>query len=1134
MASRFGGTDGHTWFNDVWCYDPNGNSWSQLDCIGYIPIPRDGHAAALVDDVMYVFGGRTASADDLGDLAAFRITSRRWYTFQNMGLSPSPRSGHSMTTVGKQIFVVGGEPRQASTTNDLAIAYCLDTTKIRYPNDGQIMPQRSRRPSQSDAPTTNRSPSREDLGGPPASRSTSAMNGSNNGHLKRSGGDLPAQQSTGSRLPRAAGTSTTSGPPPSGQAPKPGPASSAAVARVGNTLSERSASPKPASQAQTREAPKEPPESPVTSGRRTPTANIAKSGPNTEGADNDTPKSTKSLTSKHVRSQGSVDNVPDPNLKSVAGRPSSPPPAGTSRLSINPLTRRGSGRNSQTVALLEELDSARNRNAWYASELELARKAGYVTSGSPSPVLDGKATETFDDEDKPLIEALLAMKHELTIVQDSVDQQAILAAKQIAEAEKQRDVAIQEAVYAKAKLAAHGGSAGASTEVEGMVDRSAESDKKLAQALNIQRELQNRIEVLLSEMQTEKRARQFADETASAAQKRVDDLENYKQKNSSEVENLRASLHKIERELREQSVMAADSTATLQLLRVEKEEVHMKYQQAITNTEETNETFESLRLAISTSEEIKIALEKKLDDERASREKFEAKLTKLKAEHEARTAELIAATQRLEDVEELSEKLAKEAQTHRQALLNGLDKLTAKDLSKDNKIEQDKIQVLTSQNVSLNGLVKKYQQEADSASDQLRLAEERIAGLEIYQEQSSREGVSMRKQLQAALKDTQNLQAAKSELVHRLESQQLDTNALNVQLNALKDLLGERGINPTAAIRTRAMTSPRDSSPVTGRTRELEQQLAAAHQAHETTKQTHAQKVQESEAAYMEKLSQLESDYSSAIHYAKGLEKMLRQMKAQLESYKAENASFKAKNDALKESAGAASDRAAKDWEAERDALQKRMDALQAEISSSAAQFENRVEAVRIELDDAKRDRENAMNASVDAARQLSATRKDLEQLQEENGLLERRAQDAEEKVSLLLDQVESSIDNYRRRSRHVPSVDSTTLNSNGMAHVRQDSSDAESMYGELDARNSAALDSLATELETLRSQLEATKNYRLSANLEFDSTGTKRDEDSNGGIGLSESLADWRKRLDTEEQGNKRHQSPDRHNRRM
>ncbi|KAI7519942.1 hypothetical protein KC319_g22215, partial [Hortaea werneckii] len=110
--------------------------WTQLECIGYIPSPREGHAASLVGDVMYIFGGRTESGDDLGDLAAFRISSRRWYTFQNMGPSPSPRSGHSMTTVGKNIVILAGEPSSAPRDPvELGLAYFLDTSKIRYPPD---------------------------------------------------------------------------------------------------------------------------------------------------------------------------------------------------------------------------------------------------------------------------------------------------------------------------------------------------------------------------------------------------------------------------------------------------------------------------------------------------------------------------------------------------------------------------------------------------------------------------------------------------------------------------------------------------------------------------------------------------------------------------------------------------------------------------------------------------------------------------------------------------------------------------------------------------------------------------------------------------------------------------------------
>ena len=72
---RFGGTDGQYHYNDTWAFDVPTRTWRELSCIGFIPVPREGHAAALVDDVMYVFGGRGVDGKDLGDLAAFKISS---------------------------------------------------------------------------------------------------------------------------------------------------------------------------------------------------------------------------------------------------------------------------------------------------------------------------------------------------------------------------------------------------------------------------------------------------------------------------------------------------------------------------------------------------------------------------------------------------------------------------------------------------------------------------------------------------------------------------------------------------------------------------------------------------------------------------------------------------------------------------------------------------------------------------------------------------------------------------------------------------------------------------------------------------------------------------------------------------
>ncbi|KAI0506170.1 hypothetical protein F5B22DRAFT_475654 [Xylaria bambusicola] len=969
----FGGTNGFQWFNDVWCYDPPTNKWSQLDCIGYIPSPREGHSAALIEDVMYIFGGRTEEGTDLGDLAAFRITSRRWYTFQNMGPTPSPRSGHSMTAVGKSIVVVGGEPSSATNqVNDLSLVYVLDTTKIRYPNDAQIQSntqklQQARRPSGESA-SGRGPPSREGSNGPDPKR----LAGGPASPTSRgpSGADMsgPPVSNGISKLPRAAGTSTPSGPPPQGQPPRPTVDTNSAARRMRNTSIERiereAAAVGPASAGSltqspiSREAVKE--ETPAVNGRRTPNQQ-PRSGSSTDVVASDP---SKSKPSRQPRGQGSVDSNTEPTIRSATNRPSSPPPP--TRQTSNPLSRRGSNRNSQTVALLKELDSARNRNAWYASELELARKSGYTSNASLSPALEGRGAETFDDDDKPLIEALLAMRQELANVQSSVDKQAVLAAKQIAEAERQRDAAIREAVYAKAKMAAQTGGVVSTSQTEtdrsaDASDHGAEMSRKLAAALNLQKEFQNNMSRGASDLAAEKRARQLADETLSAAQKRMAELESYKHETSSEIERLRAELHISQREAREQSVLAADAVAATNLLRIEKDEFEAKYKSMAENSEE-REALDSLRKAIAMSTDIRNHLERKYDEERSQREAAELKLNQLRTEHEASTTELTAVSQRLRDAEELAERSAAEAQAHREAVLSGLEKL-AGDPSKVSRADAERIVVLQAQVGEANALVKKYQQEADTAADKLRSAEERIAGLEAYQEQSSREGVTIRRQLQSALRDTQSLQALNSDLKNQLANQQLETNAMTVQYNTLKNILEERGISPTGLSRVRGIGARTDSPDVT-RAAELERQLAEAVATHEQAKQTFMAQAQESEAAYRERIVQLENDYQSAVHYVKGTEKMLKRMKEELAKSKADNTRLKNENFDLEARVGASDNSAAAEWEAERSTLEAKVQALEDEMKASSVQLEKRLAELQKELDVVKKERDTATEST--------------------------------------------------------------------------------------------------------------------------------------------------------------------------
>jgi hypothetical protein len=61
-------------------------------------------------------------------LFIYEIPAQRWFMFQNMGPSPSGRSGHAMASSGPRIFVLGGESAAGSQTDESALIHVLDTS----------------------------------------------------------------------------------------------------------------------------------------------------------------------------------------------------------------------------------------------------------------------------------------------------------------------------------------------------------------------------------------------------------------------------------------------------------------------------------------------------------------------------------------------------------------------------------------------------------------------------------------------------------------------------------------------------------------------------------------------------------------------------------------------------------------------------------------------------------------------------------------------------------------------------------------------------------------------------------------------------------------------------------------------
>ncbi|KAI5812842.1 hypothetical protein BZA77DRAFT_133551 [Pyronema omphalodes] len=1177
----FGGTNGVEWFNDVWSYNPKTNLWTQLDCIGYIPSPREGHAAALVNDVMYIFGGRSSEGLDLGDLAAFRISSRRWYTFQNMGPSPSPRSGHTMTTVNNKIIVLGGEPSVPSKSQEeLQMVYVLDTAKIRYPTDGahQSPGDRPRAGSQprpnarggSIDVTAPRDPRGDPRGQQQKIMGPPRENGMGPGP-QHPGGGSPMQSGPNSingspvgpnsRLPRASpGGPQPSGPPPSQQAPPPrpgqngGPPPGAAARNAGPPSTPQSRGKENMSPIDTKPTAASFPSAP--NGMRTPTQDRApqmQRKDSRDGSLNETPRS------RHAH-QHSLDSIKSAETATEEPRTPQSVASNTQRPAIGirpPEDQPGFDPSSpdsvyapstslDTAVDSAEVEKLRRLNDWYASELALARRAGYTPAASNATAFEDRTREMSED-DRPFVEALLLLKAELSKVQTELDSQSSIAAQKMQEIERQRDVAVQEAVYAKAKLAALGGPATptpgsetASMDQEKMTDMS----RKLAASLSAQADLSAQNQALNLEVAAEKKARLLADETAAEAQKRITELDDYRSWAASEIETLRAELLDAGRAYRDEASAGQEAAATVKMLQIDQSELTSRLEEALAENKNYKSSLEHLSKAMQLTNQKADTLERQLEEERITKEALDRKLAQLRSENEERSADLQNLNQRLKDTEELMQTYSEQAKAANAVLAAGLDKVAQREVpAMLASAAEERVVVLMQQVENTQALLAKSKAQADETGEKLAEAMQRVAGLEFQQGQSSKDSIALRRRMAEVGEEARRLKKENTELLSKLNARQLEVDAITAKHNALKDILQERGIDAhpghTAGAHSHSRSVTLQSSPNSGtatpeqlsRLRELEQRLEESLRAHRETKSTADLQAQEVEKHFREKLEQLENDYQSAVHYVKGTEKMLKRMKEELAKYKTANQQLQSQLEEAEARAASnplgldaprtvsARTTSEADWDQERELLNQEIDNLRTQVRESTMALDKQIQNTKQSLDTLREDRDRFKS-------ELSTSRNRIEQLSNENLILENRAMSAEQKVSMLLDQVENSVDAYRRSMRFEPA--------NGNNNPHGTDSARSSYYGPgVENRSSVALDSLASELDALRNHWESTnKTYRLSNAFDFDKSPTSATTTATAGHGaypaqgdFQSSIQQWRQKLqvDDEEADNRR-----------
>lgn len=142
----FGGeTENHECLNDLWVFDlGNSKKWEQVLVGGKAPPPRCGHAAVAFGDTILVFGGLNYKLDEsFGDLWYFELASSSWSQI-NTGTASGPpaRHGHTMTMVSSSRVLLFGGYGQGGRLNDL---WQLDPFTLQWSRIETCLPVPSRR-----------------------------------------------------------------------------------------------------------------------------------------------------------------------------------------------------------------------------------------------------------------------------------------------------------------------------------------------------------------------------------------------------------------------------------------------------------------------------------------------------------------------------------------------------------------------------------------------------------------------------------------------------------------------------------------------------------------------------------------------------------------------------------------------------------------------------------------------------------------------------------------------------------------------------------------------------------------------------------------------------------------------------
>ncbi|MCO5567066.1 hypothetical protein L7F22_020751 [Adiantum nelumboides] len=123
----------------VRAFDVKTNSWSLLRSFGKAPIARGGQSVTLVGSNLVMFGGEDSKRRLLNDLNILDLETMTWDDVQAVGTPPSPRSDHTATVQAGRYLLVFGGGSHSTCFNDLHVLD-LDSMEWSQPHPQGVIP----------------------------------------------------------------------------------------------------------------------------------------------------------------------------------------------------------------------------------------------------------------------------------------------------------------------------------------------------------------------------------------------------------------------------------------------------------------------------------------------------------------------------------------------------------------------------------------------------------------------------------------------------------------------------------------------------------------------------------------------------------------------------------------------------------------------------------------------------------------------------------------------------------------------------------------------------------------------------------------------------------------------------------